>query len=35
MPMLTILPSGKSIEAAEGVLLIDAILSAEEGFAKS
>lgn len=32
MPMLTILPSGKTIEAAEGARLLDAILSAEETF---
>jgi 2Fe-2S ferredoxin len=30
MPLLTILPSGKSIEAAEGTTLLEAILAANE-----
>jgi 2Fe-2S ferredoxin len=30
MPMLTILPAGKTVEAAEGARLLDAILSAAE-----
>ena len=32
MPMLTILPAGKTIEAAEGARLLDAILAAEDKF---
>jgi 2Fe-2S ferredoxin len=32
MPMLTILPAGKTIEAAEGARLLDAILAADETF---
>ena len=32
MPMLTILPAGKSIEAAEGARLLDAILAADAAF---
>jgi 2Fe-2S ferredoxin len=30
MPMLTILPSGKAVQAAEGARLLDAILAAGE-----
>ncbi|HET6377104.1 MAG TPA: 2Fe-2S iron-sulfur cluster-binding protein [Methylocella sp.] len=30
MPLITILPSGKTIEAAEGMTLLAAILAAEE-----
>lgn len=32
MPMLTILPSGKKLEAAEGAILLEAILAAEDSF---
>lgn len=32
MPMLTILPAGKTVQAAEGARLLDAILAADDTF---
>ena len=34
MPMLTILPAGKTVEAAEGACLLDAILAADDTFTR-